>query len=81
MTDDVGQFMEELFERLQERTAVSITPEEYVATTAEMSIIEIVNSLSGIGEPESKKEDCESTLEADISTDEAKETDEVCPAA
>ena len=68
----------DLFERLQKRTAVSITPEAYaifdmdVETTAEMSIIEIVNNLSGTKEPESEEEVCESTSEADISTEEAK---------
>ena len=80
MADDVGESMEELFERLQERRAVSITPDEYVAfdthveTTAEMSIIEMVNSLSGTKEPESEEEDSESPPEADVSTDEAKDS-------
>ena len=54
VTNDPGESaIEDLLERLQETTAVTVTAEEYVSfdteveTTAEMSVTEIVKSMSG----------------------------------
>ena len=85
VANDPGESaIEDLLERLQETTAVTVTAEEYVSfdteveTTAEMSVTEIVKSMSGSGttDPESAEEDdceCETTQVRHVSTREAKD--------
>ena len=81
VANDPGESaMEDLLERLQETTAKTVTAEVYVSfdteveTTAEMSVSEIMKSMSGTKDPESAEEDdCEITQVPQISTHEAKD--------
>ena len=81
VANDPGESaIEDLLKRLQETTAVTVTAEEYVSfdteveTTAEMSVSEIVKSMSGTTDPESAEEDdCKITQVPHVSTREAKD--------